>query len=166
MIRPILVFPDPRLREAAQPVTTIDDEIRSLAEDLAETMYDARGVGLAATQLGVPHRVFVVDVAPEGEPSRLFVFINPEIRASGGRQSLREGCLSFPGIHEEIRRAAFVEVRALGVDGEPFELTAEGLLSVAIQHETDHLDGVLMIDKLNAIKRRLVSRKVTRAQRL
>jgi peptide deformylase len=165
MIRPILVFPDPRLRQVAQPVTHIDHEVRELVEDLAETMYNAPGLGLAATQLGIPRRVFVVDVAGEDEPSDLRVFINPELLERAGQQTLREGCLSFPGVGEEIKRAAWVKVRTLGADGEPFELEAEGLLAVAIQHENDHLDGILMIDKLNAVRRRLVSRKVARAGR-
>ncbi len=164
MIRPILVFPDPRLREVAKRVEAIDDEVRALVEDMAETMYDAPGFGLAATQLGIPRRVFVIDIAAEDEPSDLRVFINPELMDSGGQQTWREGCLSFPGVGEEIKRAAWVKVRALGADGQPFELEAEGLLAVAVQHENDHLDGVLMIDKLNAIKRRLVSRKVARAR--
>jgi peptide deformylase len=162
MIRPILVFPDPRLREVAKPVAGVDGEIRSLVEDMAETMYDAPGVGLAATQLGIRQRIFVVDIAGEDEPSDLRVFINPEILERTGQQVMQEGCLSFPGVHEEIKRAAHVKVRALGLDGRPFELEAEGLMAVAIQHENDHLDGILMIDKLNAVKRRLVSRKVAR----
>ena len=162
MIRPILVFPDPRLREVAKPVAEVDAEILELVEDMAETMYDAPGIGLAATQLGIAKRVCVIDVAGEDEPSDLRVFINPEILERDGQQTLEEGCLSFPGVHEEIKRAARVKARALGRDGEPFELEAEGLLAAAIQHEIDHLDGVLIIDKLNAVKRRLVSRKVAR----
>ena len=162
MIRPILVFPDPRLREVAKPVAAVDAEMLELVEDMAETMYDAPGIGLAATQLGIPKRICVIDVAGEDEPSDLRVFINPEILERDGQQTLEEGCLSFPGVHEEIKRAARVKVRALGRDGQPFELQAEGLLGAAIQHEIDHLDGVLIIDKLNAAKRRLVSRRVAR----
>jgi peptide deformylase len=111
MIRPILVFPDPRLREVAKPVTDVDDEVRGLVDDLAETMYDAPGLGLAATQLGIPWRVFVVDVAGEDEPSALRVFINPELLERAGQQALREGCLSFPGVGEEIKRAAWSVAR-------------------------------------------------------
>jgi peptide deformylase len=162
MIRPILVFPDPRLREVAQPVATVDAEILELVEDMAETMYDAPGIGLAATQLGIAKRICVIDVAGEDEPSDLRVFINPEILERHGQQTLQEGCLSFPGVHEEIKRAARVKARALGRDGQPFAVEAEGLLAAAIQHEIDHLDGVLIIDKLDAVKRRLVSRKVAR----
>jgi len=160
----ILLYPDPRLREVALPVRTVDDRVRKLVEDMAETMYDAPGVGLAATQVGVNERVVVIDVAGEDAPSDLRVFINPELLEADGVQTWKEGCLSFPGVSEEIKRAARVKVRALGVDGKPFELEAEGLLAVAIQHETDHLDGVLMIDKLSALKRRLIGRKMAREQ--
>jgi peptide deformylase len=162
MIRPILLFPDPRLREVGKPVGRVDGSILELVDDMAETMYDAPGIGLAATQIGVAQRVCVIDVAGEDEPSDLKVFINPEILERDGQQTTEEGCLSFPGVHEEIKRAARVKVRALGRDGQSFELEADGLLAAAVQHEIDHLDGVLIIDKLNAVKRRLVSRKVAR----
>lgn len=162
-IRPILTYPDPRLREPAKPVEVIDDEIRTLIEDMAETMYDAPGCGLAANQIGVLLRVFVIDVADEDSPSDLKVFINPEIVEVGGSQTWEEGCLSFPGVSEEIRRARKVKVRALDAAGKPFELEAEGLLAVAIQHENDHLNGVLMVDKFNAIKRRMIGKKVAKA---
>jgi peptide deformylase len=159
----ILKYPDPRLREVAQPVAQVTDETRTLIEAMAETMYAAVGCGLAATQVGVNSRIFVIDIAGEDEQSDLKVFINPEIIEADGVQSWEEGCLSFPGASEEIRRASHVKVRALNQFGEPFELEATGLMAIAIQHENDHLNGVLMIDKLNALKRRLVSRKVTRA---
>lgn len=158
----ILKYPDPRLRQVAQRVEHVTDETRKLVEDMAETMYAATGCGLAATQIGVDARIFVIDVAAEGEDSNLQVFINPEILERDGVQTWEEGCLSFPGASEEIRRAERVKVKALDQLGKPFELEATGLLAIAIQHENDHLDGVLMIDKLNALKRRLVSRKVTR----
>lgn len=161
-IREILEYPDPRLREVAKPVEKVDDSIRQLVEDMAETMYAAPGVGLAATQIGVNLRVFVIDIASEDEPSDLKVFINPEILEADGTQTWNEGCLSFPGVSEEIKRAEQVRVRALGVDGKPFELEATGLLAVAIQHENDHLNGVLMIDKLNALKRRMMGRKLAK----
>jgi peptide deformylase len=163
-IREILQYPDPRLREVAQPVQTFDAELRQLVEDMAETMYAAPGVGLAATQIGVNLRLFIVDTASEDEPSDLRVFINPELLELNGVQVFNEGCLSFPGVSEDIKRAEQVKVRALDLSGAPFELEADGLLAVAIQHETDHLNGVLMIDKLNAIKRRLMSRKLQKAQ--
>ena len=161
----ILIYPDPRLREVAQPVKQLDDEIRKLVDDMAETMYAAPGVGLASTQVGSNWRVFIIDVAGEDEPSKLLVFINPELIELDGTQTWTEGCLSFPEINEDIKRAARVKVRALDADGQPFELEAEGLLAVALQHENDHLDGVLMIDKLSPLKRRLVGRKLTRWHR-
>src|SRR5271163_4561319 len=126
-IRSILHYPDPRLRQKAAPVAQITPEIRKLVEDMAETMYAAPGVGLAATQIGEPHRLFLVDIAGEDEPSKLHVFINPEIVKTQGEQCAPEGCLSFPGITEEIKRATKVTVHALGRDGQPFTLSAEGL---------------------------------------
>jgi peptide deformylase len=161
-IREILVYPDPRLREIACAVEQVDDGIRTLIEDLAETMYAAPGVGLAATQIGVPLRIFVIDVASEEEPSNLLAFVNPEILEREGSQTYREGCLSFPGVSEEVKRAARVRVRALDRDGKPFELEATGLLAVAVQHENDHLDGELMIDRVSPLRRRLMSRKLAR----
>jgi peptide deformylase len=161
-LRTILHYPDPRLKQRAEPVAVVNDEIRRLVDDMAETMYAAPGVGLAANQIGVLLRVFVIDIAGEDEPSDLRVFINPELLESTGTQTWEEGCLSFPGVTEEIRRAARVRVRALDRDGKPFELEAEGLLAVAIQHENDHLNGVVMLDKLNAVKRRLLGRKLAR----
>lgn len=158
----ILKYPDPRLRQVAEPITEVTDEIRTLIEDMAETMYEASGCGLAATQIGVDKRLFIVDTAGDDDPSDLKVFINPEIVELTGSQKWEEGCLSFPGATEEIRRAESIRVRALDQNGRPFELQADGLLAVAIQHENDHLNGVLMIDKLSALKRRLVSRKVSR----
>jgi peptide deformylase len=164
-LREILEYPDPRLREVGKPVQQVDDEIRTLCEDMAETMYAAPGVGLAATQIGVPLRIFVIDIAAEDEPSDLRVFINPEIYEKDGVLTWNEGCLSFPGISEEIKRANHVRVRALDVNGKPFDLEAEGLLAVAIQHENDHLDGVLMIDKVSALKKRMMSRKLAKRQK-
>jgi peptide deformylase len=159
-IRSILHYPDPRLRQKALPVARITPDILTLVDDMAETMYAAPGVGLAATQIGEPHRIFLVDIAGEDEPSKLRVFINPEIVKKEGEQCAPEGCLSFPGISEEIKRAAKVTVRALDREGRSFEIEAEGLLSVAVQHENDHLDGVLMIDKMGMLKKRIVQRKM------
>jgi peptide deformylase len=159
-IRTILHYPDPRLREKGEPVAEITPAIAALIDDMAETMYAAPGVGLAATQIGEPHRIFLIDIAAEDEPSNLMVFVNPELSDREGTQTWEEGCLSFPGVTEELERAAKVKVKALGRDGEPFELEAEGLLAVAIQHENDHLDGVLMIDKMGLLKKRLVQRKL------
>ena len=158
----ILKYPDPRLRQVAKPVVEITDEIRKLAEAMAETMYANSGCGLAATQVGVDARIFVIDIAGEDEQCDLKVFINPEIVETVGVQTWEEGCLSFPGATEEIRRADRVKVRAMDQFGKPFELEATGLMAIAVQHENDHLNGVLMIDKLNALRRRLVSRKVSR----
>lgn len=164
-LREILEYPDPRLREVAKPVDKVTDEIRRLCEDMAETMYDAPGVGLAATQIGVPLRIFVIDIAAEDEASDLRVFINPDVYEKDGVQTWNEGCLSFPGVSEEIKRANTVRVRALDAKGKAFDLAADGLLAVAIQHENDHLDGVLMIDKLSAIKKRMMSRKLVKRQK-
>jgi len=159
-IRTILHYPDPRLRQKALPVERITPEIERLIDDMAETMYAAPGVGLAATQIGEPHRIFIIDIASEDEPSDLKVFVNPEIIEKTGEEVGPEGCLSFPGVSEDIKRAAKVRVRALGRDGEPFELEAEELLAVAIQHENDHLDGVLMIDRVGMLKKRIIQRKM------
>ncbi|MFO7178420.1 MAG: peptide deformylase [Pseudomonadota bacterium] len=158
--RTVLKYPDPRLREIAKPVEQVTDEIRALVDDMAETMYASKGCGLAAPQIGVSLRVFVVDCAGEDEPSDLRIFINPEIVESRGTQMWSEGCLSLPGVSEEIKRAERVRVRALDREGRPFELEADGLLAVAIQHELDHLNGVLMIDKLSAFKRRKMGQKL------
>ncbi|WP_437820652.1 peptide deformylase [Sorangium sp. So ce1078] len=159
-IRTILHYPDPRLRQKAQPVGDVTPEITKLIDDMAETMYAAPGVGLAATQIGEPHRIFLVDIASDNEPSNLLVFINPEIVRQEGQQVGPEGCLSFPGISEDIKRAERVRVRARGRDGETFEIAADGLLAVAVQHELDHLDGVLMIDRMGTLKKRIVQRKM------
>jgi peptide deformylase len=163
VIRPILFYPDKRLREPGKAVEEFGAELHRLIEDMAETMYAAPGVGLAAPQIGVSKRLFIVDVATgDDEPSDLRVFINPEIMATEGDTTFNEGCLSFPGVHEDIDRAERVTVRALDKDGKPFELEAEGLLAIAIQHENDHLDGKLMIDHLSVLRRRLVHRSMSK----
>ena len=160
-VRTILHYPDKRLREPTQLVTKFDAELDKLIEDMAETMYAAPGVGLAAPQIGVPLKLFIIDVATgDDEPSDLRVFINPEIVGKVGEVCSEEGCLSFPGIHEEIMRAERVKVRALDAKGAPFELEAEGLLAIAIQHENDHLEGRLMVDHLSMLRRRLVHRSM------
>ncbi len=163
MIRPILFYPDKRLREPGKKVEKFDAELHQLIDDMAETMYAAPGVGLAAPQIGVSKRLFIVDVATgDDEPSDLRVFINPEIVAKEGETTFNEGCLSFPGIREDVDRAERVTVRALDKDGNPFELEADGLLAIAIQHENDHLNGDLMIDHLSVLRRRLVHRAMTK----
>jgi len=161
-IRTILHYPDKRLRNRAVPVETVGSDIQTLIEDMKETMYAAPGCGLAAPQIGVSLRLFIVDTASDDEPSDLRVFINPEIVAREGTVLWEEGCLSFPGMHEEIERAETVTVRAVDEHGKSFEVTAEGLLGVALQHEFDHLEGVLMIDHMGVLKRRLALRKLQR----
>jgi peptide deformylase len=161
-VRTILHYPDPRLRQPGRKVEAITPDLRQLISDMAETMYAAPGVGLAATQIGEPWQVFVVDCAPEGQPSDLRVFVNPEILSREGAVLFEEGCLSFPTAREEIERAQKVLVRAQDPSGEPFELEADGLLAIAIQHEYDHLQGVLMIDRLGPLKKRLLHRQMLR----
>lgn len=156
----ILTYPDPKLREVAKPVSVVDDAIRTIVNDMAETMYAAPGVGLAATQVGIALRIFVIDTAAEGEQSDLRVFINPQILERRGKHMWREGCLSFPDVAEEVKRAESVRVRALDRDGREFELEADGLLAVVIQHEADHLDGILMIDQVSSFARRRIGRKL------
>jgi peptide deformylase len=162
-IRPILHYPDERLRQPGVRVERFDDELKQLVDDMAETMYAAPGVGLAAPQIGVSLRVFIVDVATgEDEPSDLRVFVNPEIVQTHGEIESEEGCLSFPGIHEEVERAERIAVRARDVTGKPFELEADGFLAIAIQHEHDHLDGKLLVDHLSLLRRRLVHRAMVK----
>jgi peptide deformylase len=163
-IRTILHYPDPRLREPGKRVERVTPEIQQLVDDMAETMYAAPGVGLAATQVGELWQIFVVDCAAEGEPSDFRVFINPEILEREGSTLFEEGCLSFPGAREEIERAAHVRVKAQDRGGNWFELEAEGLLAIAIQHEYDHLQGVLMIDRLGPLKKRLLHRKMLKRE--
>jgi peptide deformylase len=157
-VRTILHYPDARLREPGKKVEELTPEVRQLIEDMAETMYAAPGVGLAATQIGEPWQIFVVDC----EKSDLRVFVNPEILARDGTILFEEGCLSFPTAREEIERAEKVRVRAQDPEGSWFELEVDGLLAVAIQHEYDHLQGVLMIDRLGPLKKRLLHRKMLR----
>lgn len=162
MIRTILHYPDKRLREKGARIEQVTPEIQKLIDDMAETMYAAPGVGLAATQIGECLQLFIVDVADESSPSDLRVFINPEIIETTGDITWQEGCLSFPGVQEDVDRAAQIKVRAQGRDGKWFELEAEGLLAVAIQHEYDHLQGVLMIDHMGPLKKRLTHRKMVK----
>src|ERR1700733_1206733 len=159
-VRTILHYPDKRLREKGKKIAKVTDEVRQLVDDMAETMYAAPGVGLAATQIGEALQLFVIDVAEQDQPSDLRVFINPEILERVDAITWTEGCLSFPGVTEDVDRAAKVRVRALDRDGKEFVLEAEGLLAVAIQHEYDHLQGVLMIDHLGPLKKRLLHRKM------
>ena len=157
-IRKILHYPDKRLRIPAEPVTDFGPELQSLVDDMAETMYAAPGVGLAAPQIGVSKRLFIIDISDGEGPSDLRVFINPTIVQADGEIGWEEGCLSFPGVHQEIRRAEKVRVKAQDRHGKWFELEADGLMAVAVQHENDHVEGRLMIDHLSPLKRRIVHR--------
>ncbi len=155
----ILEFPDPRLRTKAQPVDSVDDNILQLLDDLLETMYDAPGVGLAATQVNIHQRVVVIDVSDEQDQP--LVFINPEVTVlEGDSRDYDEGCLSVPGFYETVSRPESVRVNAIGRDGEAFEMTPDGLLAVCIQHEIDHLNGKLFVDYLSPLKRSRIRKKL------
>jgi peptide deformylase len=159
----ILEFPDPRLRTRAVPVETVDDTLRTLIDDMFETMYDAPGIGLAATQVDVHQRLLVADVSPDKtEPH---VLINPEILEKDGVTVTDEGCLSVPGYYEEVERARHIRVRFLDRHGEPREMEAEGLLAVCIQHEMDHLEGKLFVDYLSETKRQRIRKKLEKDRR-
>jgi peptide deformylase len=159
----ILEYPDPRLRKKAAPVTVVDDALRQLVDSLLETMYAAKGVGLAATQVDVHKRVIVLDVSETRDQPR--VLINPELLKLEGSGPGEEGCLSLPGVYEKLSRATHIRVRALGRDGEPFEMDADGLLAVCIQHEMDHLEGKLFVDYLSELKRQLIRRRLEKERR-
>lgn len=159
----ILHYPDARLHTVAKPVKAADDRIRKLVDDMAETMYAAPGIGLAATQVDVHERVVVIDISETHDQLR--VFINPEIVAQSGTEESEEGCLSVPGIFEKVKRAERVTVRALDRDGKPFELEADGLLAVCIQHEMDHLMGKVFVDYLSGLKRNRIRSKLLKQAR-
>ena len=163
MVLKILEYPDPRLGKVAAPVPAVTAEIRKLVSDMAETLYAAPGVGLAATQVDVHKRVILIDVSPTHD--QLNVFINPEIVSAEGEAEGEEGCLSVPGYYDTVRRAARVHVRALDARGEPFELRAEGMLAVCIQHEMDHLVGKVFVDYLSPLKRARLMTKFKKKQR-
>jgi peptide deformylase len=160
MVREIVIWPDPILKETAKPVERVDDSIRRLLDDMAETMYAADGVGLAAPQVAVLKRVLVIDTSPRQEGQQLIHFVNPEIVKAEGSTTYTEGCLSIPGEAEEVERAAKVWVRAQDYRGKPFELECDGLLSIAVQHECDHLQGTLFVDHLSSLKRELIRRRM------
>jgi len=159
----ILHYPDPRLHTVASPVESIDDRIRTLARNMAETMYAAPGIGLAATQVNVHKQVIVLDVSENRD--KLSVLINPLILASSGTEEREEGCLSVPGIYETVRRAEFVTVRAQNLDGETLTLEADGLLAVCIQHEIDHLQGRVFVEYLSQLKQTRIRNKLKKLQR-
>jgi len=160
MIYPIVKFPDPILQRPSAPVTEFDDELRKLVADMFESMYAAQGIGLAAPQIGIAKRLTVIDLSNKKEPKDKVVLINPEITLQEGKQLEEEGCLSLPEIREKVSRAAKVKVKAQDVTGEWFEIEGEELLARAMQHEIDHLDGVLFIDRLSRLKRDLVIRRI------
>ncbi|MDX1454966.1 MAG: peptide deformylase [Gammaproteobacteria bacterium] len=160
----ILHFPDPRLREVAKPVDTVDAEIRQLADDMLETMYAAPGIGLAAIQVNVRKRLIVVDVSDDNTDPH--VLINPEILEKDGVEEMQEGCLSVPGVFETVKRADSIKVRFLDREGQQQEMAADGLLAVCIQHEIDHLDGKLFVDYLSDLKRSRIKKRLEKQQRL
>jgi peptide deformylase len=163
-VRPILVLPDPQLRQVSEPVKKVDDGIRKLVDDMFETMYHAPGIGLAAIQVGVPKRVVTADLAKKDEPHNPQVFINPEIVSSSEELSIyEEGCLSIPEIHEDVERPARVRVRYMDLNGKPQEVEADGLLATCLQHEIDHINGVLFIDHISKLKRDRIVKKFTKA---
>jgi peptide deformylase len=159
-VRPILLYPDPVLRRPARAVERFDDGLRRLIDDLAETMYAAPGVGLAAPQVGVEERVAVVDAAPGTPESQLHVLINPRVVESEGRASDEEGCLSIPGFTERVDRPRRIRVEAVAPDGAPVQIEAEGFLARAICHEIDHLDGILIVDRLTGLRKEMALRRL------
>ncbi|MCL5980316.1 MAG: peptide deformylase [Gammaproteobacteria bacterium] len=159
----IVEFPDPKLTLLAQPVVHVDKNLRRLADDMAETMYDAPGIGLAAPQVAAARRLIVVDVSENR--NELMTLINPEILASSGEEEMKEGCLSVPGVLETVRRAERVTVRALTLQGSTVELEADGLLAVCLQHEIDHLNGTIFVDHLSRLKQNMIRRKLSKRAR-
>ncbi len=163
-IKPLIILPDPVLRQLSKPIERVDADLQRLADDMLETMYDAPGIGLAAIQIGVPRRMLVIDVAREGEDKQPLVFINPEIVTSSDERSVyEEGCLSIPDYYAEVERPATIGVRYLDRDGKEQSVEADGLLATCLQHEIDHLNGVLFIDHISRLKREMVIKKFTKA---
>lgn len=159
----ILVYPDPRLRRKALSVPEVDDQVRALIDDMVETMYAAPGIGLAAVQVNAPQRIIIVDISETKDD--LHVFVNPKIVARDGAQCVEEGCLSVPGVFAPVDRAETITVQALDRDGQPFELHAEGLLAVCIQHEIDHLDGKVFVDYLSRLKQDRIRKRLEKQAR-
>lgn len=164
----VLKYPDPFLKSTAEPVDKVDAEVKKLITDMVDTMYAARGIGLAAVQVGVARRVIVLDVPDDEDETRvigknLIALINPEITCAEGTMVYEEGCLSVPGYTADVTRAEKITLTALSSEGEPVELEAEGLPAIAIQHEIDHLDGFLFIDRISRLKRELIKRKIKKA---
>ncbi|MBX9990932.1 peptide deformylase [Phreatobacter oligotrophus] len=165
-LREIIVIPDPRLKLVSEPIATVDSEVRKLADDMLETMYEAPGIGLAAIQIAVPRRVVTIDLARKDEPKQPVVLINPEIIWRSDELSIyEEGCLSIPEYYEEVERPAKCRIRYQDLDGKAQELDCEGLMATCVQHEIDHLNGVLFIDYLSRLKRERVMKKFAKAAR-
>ena len=163
-IKPLIILPDPILRQVSAPLERVDDAVRRLADDMLETMYDAPGIGLAGIQIGEPLRIVTIDLAKEDEEKRPQVFLNPEILQRSDEPSVyEEGCLSIPEYYEEVERPARVRLRFTDLDGKLHEEDAEGLYATCIQHEIDHLDGILFIDHISKLKREMVVKKFTKA---
>jgi len=164
--RDILILPDKRLRLKSEPVGAIDKAIRALVDDMFETMYDAPGIGLAAIQIGVPRRVVTMDLAKKDDPKAPQVFINPEVTWQSGEKAVaEEGCLSIPEYYEEVERPTAVKVKFLDLAGKPHEIEASGLLATCLQHEIDHINGVLFIDHISKLKRDMVLKKFKKAHK-
>ena len=163
-LRDIIVLPDKRLRQVSDPVQAVDAEVRALVDDMFETMYKAPGVGLAAIQVGVAKRVVTVDTAKKDEPKQPQVFVNPEVVwTSDEKGTYEEGCLSIPEYYEDVERPTQVKVRFMGLDGKTQEVEANGLLATVLQHEIDHINGILFIDHISKLKRDRVIKKFTKA---
>jgi peptide deformylase len=165
MILKVVKYPEPVLSQPGEPVTEFDGELKKLVEDMFETMYASQGIGLAAPQVAVAKRVTVIDLSQGKDPAQKLVLVNPEVTLREGKQYEEEGCLSFPEIREKVQRAAKVRIRAQDLKGKWFEMDGEELLSRAFQHEIDHLDGMLFIFRMSALKRDLVLRKIRKMQR-
>jgi peptide deformylase len=166
-IKPLIILPDPVLRQISAPLELVDDAVRGLASDMLDTMYDAPGIGLAAIQVGIPKRMLVIDLSKEDEEKKPQVYINPEIvQFSDERSTYEEGCLSIPDYYAEVERPARITVKFVGLDGEEHMLDADGILATCLQHEIDHLNGVLFIDHISRLKREMVIRKFTKASKL
>ena len=164
-IHEVVKYPDPVLAKPGVPITVFDAKLRTLVDEMFESMYAAQGIGLAAPQISISQRLTVIDCSFKKNPEEKIVLINPEIIDREGKQVEEEGCLSLPDIREKVQRAAWVKVKAQNVDGEWFEVEGEELLARAMQHEIDHLDGVLFIDRLSRLKRDLVLRKIKKMQK-
>ncbi len=161
----ILEYPDPRLHTVAQPIDDFGPWLETLVQDMTETMYQAKGIGLAATQVNIHRRLLIMDLAKDDEPRQLVVFVNPQIVEGKGFQDYEEGCLSVPGIYEKVRRFAEIRVHAQDVRGQSFTVDATGLMAVCLQHEIDHLDGKVFVEHLSQLKQTRVGQKIKKRQR-